>query len=77
MIKLLLFAHLQERIGKDSFELNITNVTVGQLKAMISEKYDVGSLEHVMVAINEEYALNDDIIREGDVVAFIPPVSGG
>ncbi|PEM53950.1 MoaD/ThiS family protein, partial [Bacillus toyonensis] len=26
---------------------------------------------------NEEYANEDDIIQTGDVVAMIPPVSGG
>ncbi|MDX5871524.1 molybdenum cofactor biosynthesis protein MoaE [Bacillus cereus group sp. BfR-BA-01344] len=31
----------------------------------------------IMVAINEEYANEDDIIQTGDVVAMIPPVSGG
>lgn len=30
-----------------------------------------------MVAINEEYANEDDIIQTGDVIAMIPPVSGG
>lgn len=30
-----------------------------------------------MVAINEEYANENDIIQTGDTVAMIPPVSGG
>jgi molybdopterin converting factor small subunit len=30
-----------------------------------------------MVAINEEYANEEDTIQSGDVVALIPPVSGG
>jgi sulfur-carrier protein len=30
-----------------------------------------------MVAINEEYANEDDKIKSGDIVALIPPVSGG
>ncbi len=29
------------------------------------------------VAVNEEYAPKDRLLREGDVVAFIPPVAGG
>jgi molybdopterin synthase sulfur carrier subunit len=31
----------------------------------------------VMVSINEEFATNDDIIHDGETIAFIPPVSGG
>jgi molybdopterin synthase sulfur carrier subunit len=30
-----------------------------------------------MAAINEEFAPNEEVIQEGDVIAFIPPVSGG
>jgi molybdopterin synthase sulfur carrier subunit len=30
-----------------------------------------------MTAINEEFALEDDVITKEDVIAFIPPVSGG
>jgi molybdopterin synthase sulfur carrier subunit len=30
-----------------------------------------------MVAVNEEYAEPDDVIKSGDTVALIPPVSGG
>ena len=31
-----------------------------------------------MVAINEEFATDSEIIQEkGDIIAFIPPVSGG
>ncbi|WP_374049830.1 MoaD/ThiS family protein [Neobacillus sp. PS3-34] len=30
-----------------------------------------------MAAINEEFAGNEELIQDGDVVAFIPPVSGG
>jgi molybdopterin converting factor small subunit len=30
-----------------------------------------------MVAVNNEYASANDLIKEGDEVAIIPPVSGG
>jgi molybdopterin synthase sulfur carrier subunit len=30
-----------------------------------------------VVAVNEEYATEDRILEDGDVVAFIPPVAGG
>ncbi|MEM5590905.1 MoaD/ThiS family protein [Niallia circulans] len=30
-----------------------------------------------MVAVNEEFAMDEDIVEENDTIAFIPPVSGG
>ena len=77
MIKILLFAQLQDEIGVESLELELSNITVTQLKQELITKFQFPSLEHTMVAVNEEYALEEDTIQSGDVVAFIPPVSGG
>jgi len=30
-----------------------------------------------VIAVNQKYALRTDVLREGDEVAFLPPVSGG
>jgi molybdopterin synthase sulfur carrier subunit len=77
MIKVLLFAHLQEKAGREIIEIEHLPLTVKDLKKMLETNYELGSLEHVMVAVNEEYALDQDRIHQGDVVALIPPVSGG
>ena len=77
MIKVLLFAHLQEKVGQEIIEISLASTTVKELKELIGKRYQLGTLEHVMVAVNEEYALDQDIIQTDDVVAFIPPVSGG
>ena len=29
-----------------------------------------------MVAVNEEFVMNEEMIKAGDIVALIPPVSG-
>ncbi len=77
MIRVLLFAHLQEKVGKESINIEKNTITVKDIREYMSLTYELGSLENVMVAVNEEYALDDDIVQAGDVVAFIPPVSGG
>ncbi|WP_186576397.1 molybdopterin converting factor subunit 1 [Aquibacillus kalidii] len=77
MINLLFFAHLQEEIGNDKIKLETDNITVKQLKGILKTDYNLSQMDQVMVAINEEYALEDDIIKSGDTVALIPPVSGG
>lgn len=77
MITILLFAHLQEELGKDRLELELEELSVKRLKKLLVDKYNLSKMEQVMTAINEEYALDDDSVKSGDVVAFIPPVSGG
>ncbi|HZH58446.1 MAG TPA: molybdopterin converting factor subunit 1 [Metabacillus sp.] len=77
MIKVLLFAHLQEKVGQESISIERNHATVKEIRDEMMTTFDLGSLENVMVAVNEEYALDEDVVKSGDVVAFIPPVSGG
>ncbi|EJQ72105.1 molybdopterin converting factor subunit 1 [Bacillus mycoides] len=77
MIEVLLFAHLQEEANKPALYIDCENITVAELKEVLIKKYSVAISNEIMVAVNEEYANEDDIIQTGDVVAMIPPVSGG
>ncbi len=77
MIKVLLFAHLQEEAGQQEVSIDKGELTVKELKELMVNDYHLPRLDGVMVAINEQYALEDEVISSGDVVAFIPPVSGG
>jgi molybdopterin synthase sulfur carrier subunit len=77
MNKVLFFAHLRDAAGSESIELEAAGKTVAELKAELAASYNLPRLDTVMTAINEEFAPNDEVIREGDVIAFIPPVSGG
>ncbi|MFA2809857.1 molybdopterin converting factor subunit 1 [Bacillus mycoides] len=77
MIEVLLFAHLQEEARKPALHIDCENITVTELKEFLVKEYNVAISNEVMVAINEEYANEGDIIQTGDVVAMIPPVSGG
>ena len=77
MNKILFFAHLRDAVGDESIELDVNGKTVAQVKQQIAETYNMQKLDTAMVAINEEFALDSEIIHEGDIIAFIPPVSGG
>ncbi|WP_058306836.1 molybdopterin converting factor subunit 1 [Gracilibacillus massiliensis] len=77
MIEVLLFAQLQEEAGTDRITVDFTTVTVKQLKEQLRNEYAFQQIEESMIAVNESYALDDDIIKAGDTVAIIPPVSGG
>jgi len=77
-IKLLYFAKLQEESGRDS-EVVITEAeTAASLFDELSLRYSF-SLDsaQAQVAINEEFATMNSVIRDGDQVVFVPPVAGG
>ncbi|TPV44717.1 molybdopterin converting factor subunit 1 [Bacillus dicomae] len=78
MITILLFANLREEVGLDRLVISEKEeLTVQQLKEWLKESYGLQSLDKVMVAVNEEFVTNEEMIKAGDIVAFIPPVSGG
>lgn len=77
MIKVNYFARLRELTGKGEETLDRESMTVAELLDWAEATYPGFGADTVRVAVNEEYALNNDVINSGDVCAFIPPVSGG
>ncbi|PLR66347.1 MULTISPECIES: molybdopterin converting factor subunit 1 [Bacillaceae] len=78
MITVLFFAGIREEIGLDKLKIvEIENITIHQLKQYLQNKYSLSSLNQVMTAINESFVTDDEIIKDQDTIAFIPPVSGG
>lgn len=78
MITILLFANLREEVGSERLEIiEKREMNVQQLKKWLEDNYHLQTLDTVMVAINEEFVTEEEIVKVGDIVAFIPPVSGG
>ncbi|SFR23068.1 MULTISPECIES: MoaD/ThiS family protein [unclassified Paenibacillus] len=77
MIKLYYFAGLREVTGKAEELADLAGQTVGDLSSWITDQYPDMPIKSVRIAINEEYALSTDVLQDGDIAAFIPPVSGG
>lgn len=84
MIKVLYFARLREDVGlaEEDLPLPREGATVADLKAALRDRgegyaraFERGQM--VQVAINEARAAMDDVIRDGDEVAFFPPFTGG
>lgn len=77
MITILFFAHLQEIVGSEKISLDVDRISITDLKKKLENQYNFNNLNQIMFAINEEYAVDTEIIKAGDTVALIPPVSGG
>jgi molybdopterin converting factor subunit 1 len=78
-MKVLAFGIVKDIFSNSIVEVHLTNdSTIKELKILLEEKYEgLHQLGSYMIAVNNEYASDDDIIHEGDEVAIIPPVSGG
>jgi len=75
-----LFAGLHQMVGKREIILDIREgATVRQLRERLGEEYPVTQafLPTLVCAVGEEYVPGDYVLQEGDMVALIPPVSGG
>ena len=69
------FASLREALGKGEESMSIAaNTTVADVWAAA---VGARSVPKVLAAINHEYADFTQRVREGDEVAFFPPVTGG
>lgn len=79
-VRLLFFAVLRDIAGGDVRELALAEgTTAGQVWDSLRESYAklAGFTQPPMVAINEAYASPGTVLRDGDELAFIPPVAGG
>ncbi|MEP6794014.1 MAG: MoaD/ThiS family protein [Saprospiraceae bacterium] len=63
---------------KKSVQVEIQINSTSHLREVLESLYpDLKTLSVYRFAVNEEYVLNDMILKEGDEIAIIPPVSGG
>lgn len=80
-VNILLFATLKDRAGTNrlTLDLPLQTATVADVRRILTEqKPSLGALlEAAIAAVNQEYAFPPDPVRDGDEIAFFPPVSGG
>jgi molybdopterin converting factor subunit 1 len=80
IVRLRFFASLRERLKASAAERTLADgATVADLwAAMCRERPDLSPLSGSMsFAVNREYVEREHVLRDGDEVALIPPVSGG
>ena len=79
-IQILLFATLKDLAGSNRLTLTLAaSATVTDVRKALITQYPhmEANVNAAIAAVNEEYAFPGDAVRDGDQVAFFPPVSGG
>jgi molybdopterin synthase sulfur carrier subunit len=80
LVTVRLFARLREIAGGPEVRLEVPDgAYVRDAWAALSARHpELGAYERsISCAVNEDYARMTAALRDGDEVAFLPPVSGG
>jgi molybdopterin synthase sulfur carrier subunit len=84
MVHILYFARLREALGKASEELALPESVIDLTtlrEALVSRggawAQELAQTKPVRAAVNQHMASADTPVRDGDEVAFFPPVTGG
>ena len=75
-----LFARLRDIAGAAELSRDVeTGTTIRHVWRELAAEYpELGHYERsISSAVNADYARMDQVLRDGDEVAFLPPVSGG
>lgn len=76
------FASIREAMGTGSEDLQTSATTVGALREELRARSEAAAqaLAHgkaVRMALNQDMCQGDAALKDGDEVAFFPPVTGG
>ncbi len=73
-IQVKFFASLREQLGRSVTEIAAVD-TVAEAWQQATDGEPLP--ERILVAVNLDYATLDSAVKDGDEVAFFPPVTGG
>jgi molybdopterin converting factor subunit 1 len=79
-VKVKFFAILRERAGTAEVIKDVPEgSTVADVWAMLQRDYPKLSVPGIrmLYAVNQSYVAPESLLKDGDEVVFIPPVSGG
>lgn len=75
-IQVRFFASLADRVGKRQQTLTDKHIqTVEDVWTKCAQELPIPG--NALVAINQQYAKFDSTVKDGDEIAFFPPVTGG
>lgn len=79
-IEVRFFGRLSELVAPEPVHFDVeAGATATALRVLIAagSPRAADALRTAMVAVNAEYSSDGTVLKDGDVVAFLPPVSGG
>lgn len=78
-IKTLFFGITTDLVGDTNLDIEVDEIaTVAAFKTLLKNNHpQLENINSYAIAVNESYANDDLVLKENDVVAIIPPVSGG
>lgn len=77
-IKILYFAQLADLIGKTEETRQLNDPSPAALYASLQESYRLPhSFDQLQVAINHQLSAHQTALKNGDSIAFLPPMTGG
>jgi sulfur-carrier protein len=74
-ITIKLFASLRESAGWAERQLGTAGPTVGDVRAWLATQVTLPT--NTLAALNHSYVKDHCLVKDGDEVAFFPPVTGG
>ena len=79
VLEVLFFGISSDIVGGGNISFSLSqNSSVLHFKEQLQRKYPkLSQINSYAIAVNENYATNETLLKENDVVAIIPPVSGG
>jgi len=79
-IKVKLFAAARQAVNQELLEIKLADgATITDLKNELVKQFPQfeSMREHLLIAVDAEYAKEDQVLVSGQEIALIPPVSGG
>ena len=84
-VNILYFASVREAMGcgEEKIELPSSKICVSELVNLLGtqnkrfQEAQNSGVARLLVAVNQELATDETVVREGDEVAFFPPMTGG
>jgi len=77
-VRVLYFGVLREKLRSDAAYLELAEgATVADVLNVYRERMTEFAWDSIAMAVNQEYARAGDVLKDGDEVALLPPVSGG